>query len=52
MKAENLTTTLVALGRPLERAVDEQLAQKVPTKVEKGEDLCIGYQAMNYQPKK
>ena len=52
MKAENLTTTLVALGRPSKRAAGEQFAQKGLTKVEKDADLCIGCKAMNCQPKK
>jgi hypothetical protein len=50
MTAEKLTT-LIALGRPLKRAVDERLAQDGLTEVEKAADLCIGYQAMNHQSK-
>ena len=52
MKAESLTVTLVARGWLLKRAVDEQPAQMGLTKVEKDAELCIGYQAMNYQPMK
>ena len=46
MKAEYLTSTLGALGRPSKQAVAEQLAQKGLTRVEKDADLCIGYQAI------